>query len=259
MLKIAQISDLHCGEIRFDKNTLKYFIAEINKKKPDLLVVAGDLTASGYREEFVEAKKFIDQIKCNDKMIIAGNHDCKNVGYEHFEDVFGSRFGEKIFCESDSGCGQPVFLMSVDSNRPDSADGEVGRDKYKYLDAFFSDKKGLKILILHHHLVSIPGTGRERNVVYDAGDLLKKIDELEIDIVLSGHKHVPYVWNLNNVKLISSGTAGTRRTRGRNLPSINFIDIDAHKMIVTTLFSDKSKSHRELFYEAEVSLEKVLV
>jgi 3',5'-cyclic-AMP phosphodiesterase len=254
MLKIAQISDLHCGEIRFDKNVLKYFIGEINKAKPDLLVVAGDLTGSGYREEFLEAKKYIDQIKCSKKMIVAGNHDCQNVGYEHFEDIFGPRFGDFTFCEEESGCDQPVYIMSVDSNRPDNDDGEVGRDKYKYIDSFFQDKQGLKIFVMHHHLVSIPGTGRERNVVYDAGDLLKKIDDLNIDVVLSGHKHVPHIWNLNNVKLISSGTAGTQRTRGKNLPSINFVEIDRTHLVITTLYSDKRRAVTRFLTQSEPAL-----
>lgn len=238
MFKIAQLSDIHCGDPRFDRKLILNFIKEINKQNPDLVVVAGDLTASGYREEFLEAKKYIEQIKCKNKMVIAGNHDCQNVGYEHFEEIFGKRFGEAIFDCNKSGCGEAVYVMSIDSNRPDNADGEVGRDKYKYIDAFFKNKDGLKILVLHHHLVSIPGTGRERNVVYDAGDLLKKIDDLDIDLVLSGHKHVPYVWDLNNVKLISSGTSGTHRTRGKILPSINILEVEQREVIMKIIYSD---------------------
>ena len=31
------------------------------------------------------------------------------------------------------------------------------------------------VFILHHHLLPIPGTGRERNVVHDAGDTLDQL------------------------------------------------------------------------------------
>jgi 3',5'-cyclic-AMP phosphodiesterase len=233
--KIAQISDIHCGEIRFSESNLKYFISTTNKEEPDLVVVAGDLTANGFLDEFTMAKKYIDQIKCKEKMIIAGNHDARNVGYEHYETIFGPRYEERVFLTDDS----EIAVMSVDSNRPDDDDGEVGRDKYKYLDSFFSLKRGFKILVLHHHLVSIPGTGRERNVVRDAGDLLEKIKDLNINLVLSGHKHVPYVWNLNDVNLVTSGTAGTLRTRGTILPAINIIEIEDNKSKVRILSSDK--------------------
>ena len=40
----------------------------------------------------------------------------------------------------------------------------------------------------------IPGTGRERNQVLDAGDVLSLLRHAQVDIVLGGHRHVPYVW-----------------------------------------------------------------
>lgn len=236
--KIVQISDFHCGEDRFSDSNLRSFVSKTNKEKPDLVVVAGDLTANGFLDEFVLAKKYIDKILCSEKIIIAGNHDARNVGYEHYETIFGPRYSEKIFFSKE---GKEVAVMAVDSNRPDDNDGEVGREKYKYLDAFFGLRNGFKVLVMHHHLVSIPGTGRERNVVRDAGDLLEKIKNLGINLVLSGHKHVPYVWNLDGVKLVTSGTAGTLRTRGVILPSINIIEVDGPNLTIRFFYSDKKE------------------
>lgn len=235
--KIAQISDLHCGEIRFSEKNLRFFINKINQEKPNLVVVAGDLTANGFLDEFQEAKKYLNKIKCKNILIVAGNHDARNVGYEHFESLIGPRFEEKRLNHQ----GSEIAVMSVDSNRPDDDEGEVGRDKYKYLDAFFEKSSGLKILVLHHHLIAIPKTGRERSTVRDAGDLLAKIKELGIDLVLSGHKHVPHVWSLNGVNLVASGTAGTTRTRGSVLPSINILDINEEEIVTRVINSDHSE------------------
>lgn len=246
-LRIAQISDIHCGDIRFDSATLGEFISEINKYNPDVVIVAGDLTAAGYRNEFEEVKKHIDTIECKKKIIVAGNHDCRNVGYEHFEKIFGPRHSEMIIPKGKiKGLSRSVRIKAVDSNRPDSDDGEVGRDKYKYIDKFFKGKEGYSILVLHHHLVSIPKTGRERNVVYDAGDLLSKISDLKIDMVLSGHKHVPYVWELNGVKLVSSGTSGTGRVRGSVPPAINFIEISDKKIKISIHYSNGKRDNFDL-------------
>src|SRR5665811_1300618 len=88
---IAQFSDIHCGDSRFDTDLMEATIHEINDLKPDLVIVAGDLTADGYREQFDEAHSWIRQLNCEQKLVIAGNHDCRNVGYLHFEQLFGDR------------------------------------------------------------------------------------------------------------------------------------------------------------------------
>ena len=64
--------------------------------------------------------------------------------------------------------------------------------------------------------VPIRGTGRERNQVLDAGDVLALLHQAEVDVVLSGHRHVPYVWPVAGMLLIRSGTAATLRTRAFN-------------------------------------------
>jgi 3',5'-cyclic AMP phosphodiesterase CpdA len=95
--------------------------------------------------------------------------------------------------------------------------------------------------------VSIPGTGRERNIVFDAGDLLLTLVRLDIDLVLSGHKHVPFFWGLNGMLLCNSGTAGTRRTRGTSSPSWNEIQIDASTMKVFTHYVDGRRELSVIF------------
>jgi 3',5'-cyclic AMP phosphodiesterase CpdA len=91
-LTICQISDIHCGNARFIPDLLDRTIIEINRMNPAVVVVSGDLTDAGYREEFEEAAEYIDRIECEHIMVIPGNHDARNVGYMHFERLFGERF-----------------------------------------------------------------------------------------------------------------------------------------------------------------------
>jgi Icc protein len=225
---IAQLSDLHCGDIRFDHKLLSMCIEITNRENPDLVVIAGDLTATGYRDEFEEAAEYINTIECPRKILIAGNHDCRNVGYIHYEELFGSRASVTSFAHSGEpgrNLSENVKVIAVDSNKADLDDGEVGRHNYGFIESEFSKDAAFKIFILHHHLVHVPGTGRERNIVWDAGDVLQALRDMKVDLVLSGHKHVPYIWPLARMYLITSGTASTLRTRGRTPPSFNFIEI----------------------------------
>src|SRR3712207_7782205 len=60
---ICQISDIHCGNSRFIPELLDRTIIEINRLNPTAVVVAGDLTDAGYREEFEQTAEDLDCIE----------------------------------------------------------------------------------------------------------------------------------------------------------------------------------------------------
>jgi 3',5'-cyclic AMP phosphodiesterase CpdA len=264
--RIAQISDIHCGEPTFQEEIMRTAIEEINRMEPDVVVVAGDLTAAGYQWEFEQAAEWLGRIEAP-KVVIPGNHDSRNVGYIHFERVFGKRFWRyrRAFePERQERLGATGFtVVSVDSSQPDLDEGHIGRERYPWIRAQFDEPDDVKIFAIHHHLVPIPGTGRERNIITDAGDLLAHLNRADIDIVLSGHKHVPFFWGLNGILICNSSTATTRRIRGLTPSSWNELQVDASTIKVflhyadgrrelAVIFSRKTRAMtREAFYMTE--------
>jgi 3',5'-cyclic AMP phosphodiesterase CpdA len=169
-------------------------------------------------------------------MVIPGNHDLMNVGFLHFRDSFGKsdRVVRLPFGGADGQA--PVryaTVVAVNSSKPDLAEGEVGHIRYDWIRGSYEWPDDYRIFVLHHHLVSVPGTGRERNIVWDAGDVLALLTELEVDLVLCGHKHVPNVWQFNEMLLVNSGTASSHRVRGYTRPSYNVIEIDDDRVRIT--------------------------
>ena len=81
----------------------------------------------------------------------------------------------------------------------------------------------------------VPGTGRERNVVYDAGDAIECLQRSGVRLVLSGHKHVPYVWRLEDLFVVNAGTVSSLRLRGNTRPCYNVIEIDGTRYSLLTL------------------------
>src|ERR687886_2399310 len=147
---ICQISDIHCGNVRFIPDLLDRTIIEVNRMNPAVVVVSGDLTDAGYREEFEQAAGYIDCIECEHIMVIPGNHDARNVGYIHFERIFGER--QSVIDLDD------VILVGVDSSEPDLNDGQVGREHYEFISSTFSGAEDkLKIFVVHPHLIPLPG------------------------------------------------------------------------------------------------------
>src|SRR6266481_453440 len=199
---IVQISDLHCGTQFFLPNLLERAITEVNDIEPDIVVISGDLTTFGFKEEYALAKQYIDTIECAAVVIIPGNHDSRNVGYVHFEELFGERRSDLHM--------DGVSIVAVDSTEPDLDHGVIGRGRYGWIEERFASQDAfLRIFVLHHHLLPVPGTGRERNIVNDAGDALECLQRARVDLVLSGHKHVPYAWRLEDLFVINAGTVSS--------------------------------------------------
>jgi 3',5'-cyclic AMP phosphodiesterase CpdA len=214
---IVQISDLHCGKQYFLPNQLERAISEVNEMSPDIVIISGDLTTFGFKEEYALAREYLDRLECRSQVVIPGNHDSRNVGYVHFEELFGER-------NSMLRVGG-VTVVAVDSSEPDLDHGQIGRGRYAWIEEQFAEPADLKVFVLHHHLLPVPGTGRERNVVYDAGDALECLQRAGVNLVLSGHKHVPYAWKLEDLFVVNAGTVSSLRLRGNTRPCYNVIEI----------------------------------
>ena len=217
------MSDIHVGSGLFRPELLDAAIEETNELEPDLVAIAGDLTMEGYRWEFEEARAYLDRIECPNVVVIPGNHDAKNVGYRHFEEFFGMREGTATVAVPEG----EAKVVAIDSTKPDLDEGEVGREHYGWIDSEFKNwDRGPRIVMIHHHILAVPGTGRDVNNLRDAGDVMAILRELKVDMVLSGHRHVPYVWSISGVRIIHSGTASSMRVRGTMPPSYNVIELD---------------------------------
>jgi Icc protein len=216
---IVQLSDIHVGETHFVPSLLTRAIDEVNELAPDIVIITGDLTANGFKREYDTVKNYLTPIKCKNLIIQLGNHDSRNVGYLHFEEMFGNRY--RSFRD------ERVTIVAADSSEPDLDNGQVGREHYDWIRNEFKkgNKHSFKIFTMHHHLVPVPNTGRERNIVNDAGDVLETIVDAGADMVLCGHKHVPYLWRIEDLIVVTSGTVSCLRLRGKIEPSYNIIYI----------------------------------
>lgn len=208
---IINISDVHFGDPTHSDDLVYNLISQVEEENPDMIIFAGDLTYNGFISEYIEAKNFIEELNSIAEIhVVPGNHDARNVGLEHFENLIG----EKSFLRNDDSGG--FVVIGLDSSRPDINDGNIGSFQLDWLKnelKKISKDKG-KVVTFHHHLIPIPQSGRERNILLDSGDLLQLLLDEGVNVVLGGHKHVPNVVTVEGIAVINSGTATTRRVRG---------------------------------------------
>ena len=128
--RIAHLSDLHCGGRTSRPNLLERAISEINELQPDIVICSGDLTTFGFKHEYQMARQYLDRIDCDAFVVVPGNHDARNVGYVHFEDLFGDR---SSVLRKDG-----VTVVAVDSTEPDLDHGQIGRGRYPWIEEQFA-------------------------------------------------------------------------------------------------------------------------
>jgi 3',5'-cyclic AMP phosphodiesterase CpdA len=73
---LAHISDLHFG--RLDRATLPALATSIIAAKPDIVVVSGDLTQRARRQEFADARRFLETLP-TPKSLFRGITMCRSI------------------------------------------------------------------------------------------------------------------------------------------------------------------------------------
>jgi len=221
---IVQLSDIHVGS-QFKPKTFAKVVNEVNKLNPDAIIITGDLTNEGLINEYKECKKLVSKFKAKKIITISGNHDYRNTGYLAFRKFFPFQTINEL--------GNDVVIVTLGTARPDRNEGEVGYRQNLWLERTMGKYKNrVKILAMHHHLVGIPDTGSDRLTVIDAGDILRTILQTNVNLVLCGHKHRPWVWNFKNLQIVNAGTASSERVRGLFENTYNIITIKGDKVLV---------------------------
>jgi 3',5'-cyclic AMP phosphodiesterase CpdA len=230
-MQLVQLSDIHIGSF-FKQQVFDTVVDEVNKLNPDGIIITGDLTDEGLLFQFEYAHAQIKKFTCSNIIVLAGNHDYRHTGYLVFKKFFPSK--QQIYEFDDA------VVLTLGTARPDRDEGEVGYRQNlwmentlsKYNDNDNNEQKKIKIIAMHHHLIGIPDTGTDKIIIVDAGDTLRACLQSSIDLVVCGHKHRPWVWNLGALQIAYAGTTSSTRYRGFFENTYNIVNIKDGKVSV---------------------------
>ena len=213
---IAHISDMHCGH-EFQPSIFEQAAREINNLDPDVVVVTGDLTDSGLLSQYREARKRLDGLNCRNVVVTSGNHDYRSTGYLLFKQAF--RFRRTAMIDG-------TMMIVVGTARPERDEGEIGHRQVVWLQQTLKRYKSkCRVVIMHHHLVQVPDTGPDTIPIIDAGDALRALIGSKADLVLGGHRHRPWMWNVQELPILHAGSVSSERLRGFFHNSYNIVEV----------------------------------
>jgi 3',5'-cyclic AMP phosphodiesterase CpdA len=241
MTRLLQFSDIHFGGENVAATEAAAAYAE--RHPGDLIVLSGDLTQYGLHAEFAAASRWIATLP-TPILATPGNHDTPYAGLvERITAPFG-RYAATIGpADQDLFRGSGLVVRAVNTARGiqirlNWSKGELtARQAAEAIaDLETAPAGALTVLVTHHPLVETPGgpmTGRVRG----GSRAARRLTEARIDLLLSGHLHMPFAHPLafGDRKTYAVG-AGTLSVRERGTPpGFNVIDVDAQTIVVTAM------------------------
>lgn len=244
--RILHISDLHFGP-PFVSSVAEALLEYIPALQPDVIVISGDLTQRARREQFQQARDFINRLPDVPRLIIPGNHDVPL--WRVFERIVSPL---ALYSEYISADLNPVlqvgdvYLVGLDSTSPrrSISNGRIDRWQLQYLaEAFARAAPGLvRIVVAHHHfapghdrVLDVPMPGSKRAIDCFVGQ--------EVEMILGGHLHRSYIGSSldffpghhrdRGVIIVQCGTTTSRRGKGRERDENTFNVVDANSESLT--------------------------
>lgn len=201
------------------------FQNDIKKKKPEVLIISGDLTSNGEKESHLELAQRLEQIE---KMgtsvyVIPGNHDISNpyarafkgdkqylasyINAKDFSDIYeGFGYKEAISRDKDTlsylaAPSEDVWLLMLDTAQYENnivfglpqMDGRIATgtiDWIKQCSELAKSKGAQLIAVMHHNLLNHSDMIREGYTINNSEDIIKLFQQYNINLALSGHIHL---------------------------------------------------------------------
>ncbi len=175
--KIVQISDLHLGQM-MTKKTLEEIVDQVNRLKPDLIAITGDL-ADGPTGKLLSEADPLKNLKAEKGIyFVTGNHEYYS-GVEKWTLAI-EKMGIKVLNNENikiKRADDYFYLAGVTDHEGKNFGKEHAADFKK---AFSRLEHGKKKILLAHQPIAV-----------------QKASEYGTDLVLAGHTHGGQIWPFN--------------------------------------------------------------
>ncbi|HYH18815.1 MAG TPA: metallophosphoesterase [Azospirillum sp.] len=194
MRTLAHISDLHFG--RIDPRVVEGLLADLMARRPDLVIISGDLVQRAKRTMFKDAQAFLERLPFP-YLVVPGNHDIPVYNIlRRFLDPF--RYYKRYISRdlSPLHVDAEIAVLGLNTARSvilDFSHGRINRAQIARIREVFDELPPhvFKIVFTHHPFLPPPDAPRTRLV--DRHKLaLPALEACGVDLLLAGHLHRAY-------------------------------------------------------------------
>jgi len=237
--QILHVSDIHFGPY-FENAVADGVLDLIERRRPDLVVISGDLTQRAKPRQFRDARAWVDRLPVP-SIAVPGNHDVpmyRALFLERLVSPYGAY--RRHFADNMEPEWEDDELVVVGVNTAHNwtiKDGRLTRGQLERLATRFAAvPPGKARIVVAHHQLTPPPRFDSRTVLRNARRAVELFARLDVELVLSGHLHQTWVDASESYYpserrpfwILYSGTTTSRRGRGceEGRFSANWIDVD---------------------------------
>ena len=237
------MSDLHFGA--HDERLVEGVDGEVDRLKPDLVVISGDFTQRARTEQFRQACEFLDGLRerGHEVLGVPGNHDVPL--YDVLRRFLSPlaryrRFIDETLCPFVEL--KNVAVLGVNTARSLTfKDGRINEQQVEFIRETFArtPSESFRILVTHHPLFAMRVGEQVERAIGRQELALDAVEESGVDMVLAGHAHHAssgdagdLVTRAGGVLVIQAGTATSTRVREQE-QSFNVIEIGERLVTLT--------------------------
>lgn len=219
------VSQIDSKQLNYVDDIVNAFSSEVIKKRPDVLILSGDITYNGEKASHEDMAKKLRKIEeaGTSVFVIPGNHDIANpwarkfvgekqvrvpsVSPKKFSKIYND-FGYSEAISRDehtlsylAAPSEDLWLLMIDTSQYESnfslghprLDGCINQETFKWIKSCFdlAKQKNAKIIpVMHHNLLLHSDMLKRGYTLNNSTEVLKMFKEYDINLVLSGHIHV---------------------------------------------------------------------
>ena len=193
MRTIVHLSDLHFG--RLDTRLVQPLLTAIRDVSPELIAISGDLTQRARRNQFAEARTFIQSLE-HPYLVVPGNHDVPlyDVARRFLRPL--ARYRKFVADDLEpSHVDDEIAVIGLNSAR--SLTFGRGRLNDRQIERAAErlrgvDRRVIKIIVTHHPF-DLPDDYGAEHLVGCAKNAMTRFAEAGADLFLAGHLHVSHI------------------------------------------------------------------
>ena len=270
----------------YDYELVNSLVNEVNKNRPEYLVISGDLSYNGEKDSHLELVKLLDKIEDTKVLVIPGNHDTyslnsfsclddkvttiDSITNDEFKSIYKDYgYSDAYSYDNDTlsyiyEISEDKWLLMLDTNQSkyneefgmNIVGGSIYENTYKWMEENLKYAKENDIEVIsvsHHNLLVHNKLFKLSYTLFNNEEIIDLLTKYDVKLNMSGHLHIQSIKNtVKNEKEFYDISSGSLLDYGNRIGILDiysdYLKYESKKIDFIDSSLDFNKYSYDVFY-----------